>query len=149
MEFSEFRVRRDPACPVCGESPTVTSLIDYEGFCGVPAEQPFAPAEVAAAAVAARLARGERFLLLDVREAAELEKARIQGARWIPLKELPARVEELAEWKGKPVVVHCHHGGRSARACELLRDSGFDDVRNLAGGIEAWSLTVDPNIPRY
>jgi adenylyltransferase/sulfurtransferase len=149
MEFTEFRVRKDPACPVCGESPSVTKLIDYEGFCGLPARRVEAPPEISAAAVAARLAGGERVLVLDVREAAELDEARIGGTHWIPLKELPARVEELADWRRRPVVVHCHHGGRSARACELLRASGFADVSNLAGGIEAWSLTVDPSVARY
>ena len=84
-----------------------------------------------------------------MRDADEIETARIEGACWIPLKELPARVEELSEWKGTPVVVHCHHGPRSARASELLRADGFGDVRSLAGGIEAWSLTVDPAVSRY
>jgi adenylyltransferase/sulfurtransferase len=149
MEFTEFRVRKDPDCPVCGAAPSVTSLIDYEGFCGGQADRAPVAAEISAAAVATRLAAGERFLLLDVRDAPELDLARIEGSRWIPLKELPARVEELADWRGRPVVVHCHYGGRSARACELLRASGFADVRNLAGGIEAWSLSVDPKVARY
>jgi adenylyltransferase/sulfurtransferase len=149
MEFNEFRVRKDPECPVCGESPTIKELIDYQGFCGMPAVETDAPTEIAAAAVKARLDRGERFLLLDVRDAEEVETARIEAAQWIPLKELPARVEELSEWRKQPVIVHCHHGPRSTRACELLSAAGFEDVANLTGGIEAWSVTVDPTVPRY
>lgn len=149
MAFTEFRVRKDPKCPVCGESPSVTELIDYAGFCGVPAETHAGPAEVSAAEVKARLDQGERLLLLDVRNADEVEAARIAGSHWIPLPELPKRLEELAAWRDAPVVVHCHHGPRSARACELLLAAGFEDVSNLVGGIEAWSLTVDPSVPRY
>ena len=149
MEFNEFRVRKDPECPVCGEAPTVTGLIDYEGFCGVPTGQADEIPEASAAEVAARLGAGEDLLLLDVREADEVETARIEGSRWLPLGEVEARSGELAEWKERPIVAHCHHGGRSARACALLRAAGFHDVTNLAGGIEAWSLTVDPDVPRY
>ena len=150
MEFNEFRLRKDPDCPVCGDTPTVKALIDYEGFCGMPAvEGPADAPEISAAAARDRL-RGEHPpLLLDVREADEVETARIEGARWIPLGELAARIDELAAWRDRELVVHCHHGGRSAKACRLLADHGFRGVRNLAGGIEAWSLTVDPDVPRY
>jgi adenylyltransferase/sulfurtransferase len=149
MEFNEFRVRKDPKCPVCGEAPSVTELIDYEGFCGMPASDAPAVPEVSAVRVHERLAACEPFLLLDVREAEERETARIEAAAWIPLGELEARVEELAEWRERPVVVHCHHGARSAKACDVLRAHGFSQVSNLAGGIEAWSLTVDPGVARY
>ena len=149
MEFDEFRLKKDADCPVCGGQPSVTELIDYEGFCGVPAVDADAGPEASAAEVREALARGDGFLLLDVREPDEWETAHIEGARLLPLGELEARVEELAEWRSQRVVVHCHHGGRSARACELLRARGFEDVHNLTGGIEAWSLTVDPAVPRY
>ena len=75
--------------------------------------------------------------------------AHIEGSRLLPLGELPGRISELADWRERRVVVHCHHGPRSAQACALLRAEGFGDVRNLAGGIEAWSVTVDPAVPRY
>jgi adenylyltransferase/sulfurtransferase len=149
MEFNEFRVRKDPKCPVCGESPSVTELIDYEGFCGMPASDAPPVPEVSAARVQERRAAGESFLLLDVREAHEREIARIEGAAWIPLGELEARLEEIGEWRERPVVVHCHHGVRSARGCQVLGAHGFSQVSNLAGGIEAWSLTVDPGVNRY
>jgi molybdopterin/thiamine biosynthesis adenylyltransferase/rhodanese-related sulfurtransferase len=148
MEFQEFRVKKDPACALCGESPTLHGLIDYEGFCGVGQHAP-AFGETSAAELAARRARGEEMLLLDVREADELARARIEGSHWIPLGDLPARVEELSAWRDRPVVVHCHHGGRSARACALLAEHGFRRLENLQGGIEAWSLSVDPAVPRY
>ncbi len=150
MEFNEFRVRKDPTCPVCGESPTITALIDYEGFCGVPAaESPAAFGEVSAAEVELRHARGDDFLFLDVREPDESARARIEGATLIPLGELPGRLAELERWRDVPVIVHCHHGGRSAQACEILLQHGFRRVDNMSGGIEAWSLTVDAMIPRY
>jgi adenylyltransferase/sulfurtransferase len=149
MEFSEFRLQKDPDCPVCGLQPSVTELIDYEGFCGVPAMEEVKVKEVSAAEVHGARERGEDFLLLDVREPREWEAARIEGARLLPLGELEGRLRELAEWRDRRVVVHCHHGGRSARACEILLESGFREVANLAGGIEAWSLTVDPAVPRY
>jgi len=151
MSFQEFRLRKDPECPVCGTSPTVTELIDYEGFCGMPAhdraETPVR--EKSAAEVAAMRRRGERFLLLDVREPHEWETARIEGAELLPLGSLESRLADLAEWKDRRVVVHCHKGGRSAKACKTLAAAGFQDVWNLAGGIDAWSLTVDAEVPRY
>jgi molybdopterin/thiamine biosynthesis adenylyltransferase/rhodanese-related sulfurtransferase len=149
MRFDEFRLKKDAACPVCGVQPSITGLIDYDGFCGVPAAGEASVPEVAAAAVHAALQRGEPFLLLDVREPAEHRTARIEGALLIPLGQLEARVSELAAWRDRRVVVHCHHGGRSARACEVLRQLGFRDVANLVGGIDAWSLVVDPGVPRY
>jgi adenylyltransferase/sulfurtransferase len=149
LRFSEFRFGKDPACPACGERPTLGALVDYEGFCGVPslAEEPVP--ELSADAVRRRGAPGRDFLLLDVREPAEYEKARIEGARLLPLGELPARVAELEAWRARPVVVHCHRGPRSAKAARLLRERGFRDVAILSGGTEAWSLTVDPSVPRY
>jgi adenylyltransferase/sulfurtransferase len=149
MRISEFRFAKDPSCPACGDAPTLTRLVDYEGFCGVPAarEQPLV--ELSADAVRRRGAPGREFLLLDVREPAEIEKARIEGSCRIPLGELAARAGELEAWRERPVVVHCHRGGRSARAARLLEGLGFRDVANLSGGIEAWSLTVDPSVPRY
>jgi len=149
MRFNEFRLRKDPECPVCGTHPSVTQLIDYRGFCGLPAAEAAEAPEVSAAEVARRQRAGEEFLLLDVREPDEFARASIPGSRLVPLAELERRLLELADWKERPIVVHCHVGGRSARAARLLRESGFTAVSNLTGGIEAWSLTVDPTVPRY
>ena len=149
MSFQEFRLRKDPQCPVCGEKPTVTELIDYDGFCGVPRQPAAEPVrELSAADVAAMRARGEEFLLLDVREPDEWQAAHIDGARLLPLGELPAKVDELAGWKDRKIVVHCRSGARSARACRLLLESGFAEVFNLNGGIDAWALTVDPRVSK-
>ena len=150
MEFNEFRLSRDPACPICGEKPTIRELIDYDGFCGLPAggEQVAVPATTAVE-LAGKRERGDDLLLLDVREPDEVERARIEGARGLPLGELESRLGELDDWKERPVIVHCHHGGRSERAVRTLLAAGFTSVENLDGGIEAWSLTVDPEVPRY
>ncbi len=148
MEFREFRLRKDPACPACGEDPTLRELADYEGFCGMPAVEQRIP-EVQAAELRAALERGEDLLLLDVREPGEFSVAKIEGARLLPLGELEARLGELAAWRDRRVVVHCHHGVRSLRGAAVLREHGFRKVESLAGGIEAWSLTVDPSVPRY
>jgi adenylyltransferase/sulfurtransferase len=151
MRFQEFRLRKDPACQLCGDAPTVTALVDYEGFCGMPAhDRSDTPVrEKSATEVAAALARGDDFLLLDVREPHEWETAHIGGAELVPLASLAGRLGELERWKERRVVVHCHKGGRSAKACKTLAAAGFRDVWNLAGGIDAWSLTVDAGVPRY
>jgi len=149
MEFREFRIHADPGCPICGKAPTLTELIDYEGFCGMPASEAAKVPEVSAAAVKAALDRGEDLLLLDVREPKEFATARIEGSRLIPLGELEARLGELEAWRGRRVVVTCHHGMRAARGGEILLGHGFSRVENLGGGIDAWSLTVDASVPRY
>jgi adenylyltransferase/sulfurtransferase len=151
MEFNEFKLKKDAGCPVCGEDPSVTELIDYQGFCGLePASQAAQEIlEVSAFEVDRRRASGQDLLLLDVRDPDEHERAQIGGATLVPLGELPERLPELAAWKGRSVVVICHHGPRSLRACRLLKESGFEQVENVTGGIEAWSVTVDPRIPRY
>ena len=150
MEWNEFRLRKDAECPVCGSEPTVTELIDYQGFCGFKSEEASPEvAQVRAADISQRLAASEDLLLLDVREPDECSKASIAGARAIPLAQLEARVGEIEAWRDRPVVIHCHHGGRSADACRRLTRLGFSRVENLDGGIDAWSLTVDDAVPRY
>jgi len=152
MSWREFKLQKDPDCPVCGENPTLRELIDYEGFCGMPAREGEATDEIrqcSASAYDVRRRGGETILLLDVREAGEVETARIEGSRWIPLAELEARIGELIPAKDGTIVVHCHHGGRSEKAVRLLLERGFAGAENLDGGIEAWSLTVDAAVPRY
>jgi len=87
--------------------------------------------------------------LLDVRDDDEYAKARIDGSVLVPLSELEARLAELEDWRDRRIVAHCYKGTRSASACKLLLAAGFADVSNLIGGIDAWSLTVDPEVPRY
>jgi adenylyltransferase/sulfurtransferase len=151
MEWNEFRLKKDPDCPICGTQPSITELIDYQGFCGFEPIDADAPelVQTRAADIHARIQAGEDLLLLDVRELDEWETTRIEGATLVPLGELEARSAELAEWRDRPVVVYCHVGGRSAQACEKLMRAGFTRVENMDGGIEAWSLTVDGRVPRY
>ncbi len=101
------------------------------------------------AELAARLRGAQPPRLLDVRQAEEHAFAALPGAHLIPLAELPARSAELEAWRGKDVVVYCHHGMRSQRAVEWLRQRGFTRLLNLTGGIDRWSLEVDPTLPRY
>ncbi len=152
MRFRELKVRKDPECPVCGDHPTVTKLIDYEQFCGItPVVEEPAPLSSSDAATVeelkTRLDRKDSFLLLDVREQREFEICRIPGSVLIPLGELPSR---LAELKGRDdVIVHCKSGVRSGKAVALLRGSGFAGARNLTGGILAWIDRIDPTLPKY
>jgi rhodanese-related sulfurtransferase len=94
-----------------------------------------------------KYAHGADVVLLDVREPAELELARLAAARHIPMREIPARLEELP--RDVPLVVMCHSGGRSLRVAEYLRTTGFTQVFNLRGGIDAWSTEIDSHVPRY
>jgi adenylyltransferase/sulfurtransferase len=150
MRFRELRLRRDPECPVCGLHPTVTKLIDYQEFCGI---KPMAsePAPVSDAIDAIELKqkidRGDKFVLLDVREPHEYQIARIPGAQLIPLGELPKRLNELD--KNADIVAQCRSGMRSQKAVDLLKANGFQHVRNMTGGILAWSDKVDPSVPKY
>jgi adenylyltransferase/sulfurtransferase len=151
MRFRELGLRRDPDCPVCGETPTIDRLIDYERFCGVaPAPAPAAAgpdADIDVLALKQRLDRGEDILLLDVREPYEWLICRLDDAVHIPLRDVPARLGELDA--SRETVVYCRTGVRSARVVELLRRSGFRRARNLVGGLHAWSAEVDPTVPRY
>jgi len=146
--FREFRLRKDPACALCGETPSITELIDYEGFCGVTSTfgEETRPAKIDVAVLKAWLDAEEPFLLLDVRNPDEHDAGRIEGARLLPLPELEARLPELADWKGRRIVVHCKLGSRSARACEILRAAGFEDVVDVDGGITAWAALVDASV---
>ena len=149
MRFRELKLRRDPECPVCGDHPTIRELIDYHQFCGVPRQSAAAPAEgqMDVTELKAKMDRGDRFVLIDVREPHEYQICRIPGSQLIPLKELPQRVGELNQ--ADEIVVHCKSGGRSAKAVEFLTKAGFGKVSNLQGGILAWSDEVDPSVPKY
>jgi rhodanese-related sulfurtransferase len=147
MKFREFNLRRDPDCPVCGEQPTITEPIDYETFCHGAPDLTKAVRQIAVRELERRMKSGQPFILLDVREPFEFEMAQIEGANLIPLGELPARWQELD--RGKEIFVFCHSGARSARAAELLRSAGFAKVAKVAGGIDAWSVEIDPNVLRY
>jgi adenylyltransferase/sulfurtransferase len=152
LSFDEVSLRRNPNCKICSDHPEVRELIDYEAFCGVPGhdreEDRLAREwEIEPAELKRRLDRGERILLLDVREPHELEISRIEGAQLIPLGSLAARLHELDS--ADDMVVFCKTGSRSARAVELLAGAGFRKQKNLRGGINAWAREVDPRLPMY
>ena len=105
--------------------------------------------EISVAEARLRLAGPRPPRLIDVREAEEYEIARIAGAELLPLSQWPALAAEKLTDPAQPLLIQCHHGGRSARATEFLLRNGFTDVTNLAGGIDAWSVEIDPSIPRY
>jgi adenylyltransferase/sulfurtransferase len=149
MAFQTFRVPKDPDCAVCGPRATITAPIDYVTFCAAQATSERAAPEISSGALRARLAAREELLLLDVREPWEAERAKIDAARLVPLGQLESRLAELEPWRDREVVVHCQTGGRSRRACELLRSKGFSHVANLTGGIEAWAREVDPELSRH
>jgi sulfur-carrier protein adenylyltransferase/sulfurtransferase len=153
MSFREMKLRKNPNCPVCGENPTVTELIDYQEFCGIPqaqqAEDVDELPEIGVQDLKEKLEAGERVAVLDVREPHEYEVANLetQGAKLIPLGELPERLAELNQ--NDEIAVHCKTGGRSARAVKILQNAGFGNVYNVEGGISAWSEEIDPSIPKY
>jgi adenylyltransferase/sulfurtransferase len=148
MRFRELRVRKNPGCPVCGPNASIRAPIDYDALCGVPAAPAgAADGEITAAELKARFDRGERPLLLDVREPHEVQICRFEGARAIPLREIAARVAELD--RSAEIVVYCKLGPRSDAAAAFLRERGFARVLNLRGGIDAWARDVDPTMPRY
>jgi len=150
MGFREFKLRKNPKCPMCGEHRTIDQLIDYYEFCGVRGEE--APAsdlkvpEITPRELKARLDRGEDLFILDVREPHEYQICNLQG-HLIPLGELPRRVHELDS--SREIVAHCRSGKRSAEAVDFLRKAGFRKIVNLKGGILAWSDEVDASVPKY
>lgn len=150
MKFRELKLRKSPDCPVCGPNRTITKLIDYQEFCGIPATPAVteAPAgEITPVEVKQKIDRGDNFTLIDVREPHEFQIGRIPTSKLIPLGELPKRLSELNQ--DAEIVAHCKSGMRSAKAVDLLKQSGFKNVRNMKGGILAWSDTVDPSVPKY
>jgi len=148
LRFRELQLRKDPACPICGDNPSIHELIDYEAFCGIGAEPAYVGSEITAEALRLEMnQKGDSLVLIDVREPHEWDIAHIEGARLIPLGQLPERLGELdghAE-----IVTHCHHGARSMKALQVLRGAGFGRVRSLAGGIDAWADRVEIGMARY
>lgn len=152
MKFRTMEVRRDPACPMCGTR-EIRELVDYEAWCGSagaavePGQRGSAVGEITPAELAERIARGDDFELLDVREPYEWAIARLPGARHIPLGTLTDRLGTLDP--ARETIVYCKSGVRSMAAAAQLAAAGFDKVANLSGGISRWSAEVDPSVPRY
>jgi adenylyltransferase/sulfurtransferase len=151
MTFKELKLRRDPRCPVCGESPTITQLIDYEHSCGgdlksvaaAPAAEEVSVQEMKRALDDPRL--GIR--VLDVREPAEHAISSIAGAALLPLSQLPQRCSELDPRQS--YYLCCKSGVRSLKAMRFLQERGFRQVQSVRGGIMAWSEAIDPSLPKY
>jgi adenylyltransferase/sulfurtransferase len=150
MSFREFKVRRNPKCPLCGDAPTIKQLIDYEQFCGVRGQEAAAPAtanEITVDELKQRLDRRENVFILDVRNPEEYQICKIAGSTLIPLPSLPQRFRELDP--ERELIVHCKSGLRSAKAIQFLREQGFRKLVNLKGGILAWADRIDPTMPKY
>lgn len=151
MRFREIRVRRDPACPLCGEHPTITGLIDYEQFCGGPKtneETKMHPDEVTVQEMKEALSNPKLGIcVIDVREPDEHRICCVEGVTLFPLSQLPQRFRELDP--EQTYYIHCKAGGRSLKALEFLRQQGFKRLKSVRGGITAWSNEIDPAVPKY
>jgi molybdopterin/thiamine biosynthesis adenylyltransferase/rhodanese-related sulfurtransferase len=152
MKFRELKLRKNRECPVCGDNPTVTALIDYQNFCGIVPETPQEKnvkngiPQITVKELKHRLDAGEDVQLIDVREPYEYQIAQI-GGKLIPQNDVPNRLNEID--RNREVVVHCKSGGRSQRIAEFLQQAGYPRVVNVAGGITAWSDEIDPKVPKY
>jgi adenylyltransferase/sulfurtransferase len=150
--FEELRLKKNPQCKICSDSPEIRELIDYEEFCGVPGhdrEEDRLPSkwEIEPLQVSEDIQAGKDVYLIDVREPHELKISSIDGADLIPLGSLAAEMHRLDS--ADEIVLFCKSGSRSARALELLAGAGFRKIKNLRGGINAWAEQVDPSLPRY
>jgi adenylyltransferase/sulfurtransferase len=150
FEFREVRIKKDARCPVCGTAPSIFAPIDYEAFCAGPApvaaEKPALPT-ITVEEFSACCSETDAPALLDVRNPHEYEIACVSGAILIPLGDLPSRLQELDP--SRQYVVTCHKGARAERAYHLLKESGFERLQLLQGGIDAWAERIDPSMARY
>jgi sulfur-carrier protein adenylyltransferase/sulfurtransferase len=153
MQFRELRLRKDPQCPICGENPTIKELIDYEQFCGITKPTAEAvvnavnPNEITVRELKERLDRGEKPLIVDVREPYEYQIARIPNTVLIPMNEVPSRLSELP--RDREIILHCRSGKRSQDILEYLQTQGYTNLKNLKGGVLAWSEEIDPTVAQY
>ncbi len=150
MRFRELKLRKNPACPICGDNPLIKELIDYEAFCGLnqPIAETAAIEEITAAELSDLIKNNREVQIIDVREPHEYEIAKIPNTKLIPLGEVVNRANEIDS--SRTAIIHCKAGGRSAKAIEVLKNAGFSGrLINLKGGITAWSNDVDPNVPKY
>lgn len=152
FKFRELKIRRDPDCPVCGDNPTVTELIDYQEFCGIEEEEvrPIdLEREITAQDLHRRILSGEDLTVLDVREPGEYEIVHMKESKLIPLNDIESRLDELKGLEDKEVITHCKSGVRSLRALDKLKRAGFHNVKSLYGGINAWASEIEPDLVRY
>ncbi len=151
MQYRELKLRKDPTCPICGPNPTITELIDYQEFCGMPnvesSVQPDSDLDITVTELKRRFDRGERPLVIDVREPYEYEIAQIPNTKLIPMDDVASRLGELP--RDQEIILHCRSGKRSMTVLEYLQSQGYTKLKNLKGGILAWSEEVDPSVPQY
>jgi adenylyltransferase/sulfurtransferase len=151
MQFRELKLRRDPECPLCGEHPVITQLIDYQAFCGAPPPSnptSMHPDEVTVHELKRALDDPQLGIqVLDVREQGEYQIAHLNGARLVPLSTLPGRIADLNP--NQSYYIHCKAGMRSLHALQFLRERGFKHLKSVKGGITAWSDEIDPTVPKY
>lgn len=152
MSFEFVKLHKNPDCKICGNHPTVTELIDYDAFCGVPGHEVESGSagkewDITPLELDARLKAGARMKLVDVREPHELEISHIEGVTVIPLGQLASRVSEL-DTKDEIVLI-CKAGVRSTRGLQILYGAGFRKLHNLKGGMNAWVNDIDPSQPIY
>lgn len=154
MKFRELKIRKDPNCPLCGPNPTITELIDYQQFCGIPKaddkEKPMNQdiPHITVQELDKRMKNeNDDLVVIDVREPHEFEIARIEGATLKPLSEFENNFSDLP--KDKEIAIHCKMGGRSLQACEFLKGQGYDKIMNVTGGITAWAQEVDSSVATY
>jgi len=152
MSFRELKLRKNPECPICGENPTVTELIDYDEFCGIgrgneAGEEVAVSEEITVQELKAKFDAGEKVVLVDVREPHEYAIARIPGSKLVPLGTVQQRVHEFDS--ADEIILQCKSGARSARALQMFKTAGFKKLKNLTGGITAWAEEIDPSVPKY
>jgi len=146
MEFSKLKIRKNEDCPVCGKNPSVTELIDYDQFCGITADAED-NLNITPLQLKQKMDNGDDILLLDVREEIEYKINRIEGGQLIPLYLVPLKMNELD--RSKEIIIYCRNGIRSMDALRNLKAAGFEKVKNLAGGINAWIDQIDPTLQKY
>lgn len=153
MSFDELKIERNPNCPSCGSVPTITHLVEMSELCAAPNvksnsstanEESKEMKEITAMELKKELSEGKDLLVVDVRTPQEVALGRLESCVHIPLQDLASRMDELD--REKDIVVYCKSGGRSRRAIEMLQTHGYKNLRNLTGGITAWSFEVDPSI---
>lgn len=152
MSYRQIRVRKDPNCPLCGDNPTITELIDYEAFCGTVSEEAVAAAADSTIGVQElkdMIDSGKDFFLVDVREPAEYEIVSIPGAVLIPKGDIMSGAALASMPQDKPIVLHCKSGVRSAEALAALKAAGFGDAVHVHGGVTAWATQIDRTLPTY
>jgi adenylyltransferase/sulfurtransferase len=151
MKFRELKLRRDPQCPLCGEKPTITELIDYEMFCGItpePAVPSANPDEVSVQDMKRAMENAKMGIkIIDVREPDEYQISHINGIPLFPLSTLQQRFTELDP--NQQYYIHCKSGVRSLRALQFLREQGFKYLKSVKGGISAWADEIDHSVPKY